>query len=79
MNTTDFLNKGTFCCGYCGYPTDCEGNPLATIPEGFDNAVAENVHGNCCAAQVQHENEGRIVTREMAVDAGMPDIEGMQY
>lgn len=68
-----------FCCGYCGQPTDKEGVPLKEVPTNFDNAKAEMVHGICCAGQAQHEQESRIVTRDMAIDAGMPEIEGMQY
>ena len=67
------------CCGYCGQPTNDKGEPLEFIPDNFDLPKAEMVHGLCCAAQSQHENESRIVTKEMAYDAGMPDVEGMQY
>lgn len=67
------------CCGYCGQPADKNGKPLEVIPEGFDLAKAEMVHGMCCAAQQQYETERRTVTRDMAIDAGMLEIEGMQY
>lgn len=67
------------CCGYCGQPTNENGEPLEVIPDNFDLAKSEMVHGMCCVAQAQHEQESRIVTRDMAHDAGMPEIEGMQY
>ena len=66
------------CCGYCGQPTDEDGIPLNVVPDGFDLAKAEMVDGMCCAAQAAYEQERRTVTRDMALDAGMPEIEGMQ-
>lgn len=68
-----------FCCGYCGQPTDENGKPLKVIPDNFDLAKAEMVHGLCCLVQDQYEDEMRTVTKEMASDAGMPSIEGMKY
>ena len=67
-----------YICGYCGHPADKHGLPLKEIPDDFDIAKADMVHGMCCAAQVNYERERRTVTRDMAVDAGMPEIEGMQ-
>jgi hypothetical protein len=68
-------------CGYCGRRTAKEGEPL-TLAEikqmNVDWDKAEKVHGFCCphgahGAQEQHRG---YVTREMALDAGDPSLEG---
>lgn len=61
-------------CGYCGQPTDETGEPLAL--ENIPVDKAEMVHGLCCAGQAQYESERRMVTLEMAMDAGNPGLEG---
>ena len=68
-----------FCCGFCGQPTDKEGEPIIKVPSDFDMETAKLLVGWCCAGQPEHEIESRTVTKEMAIDAGMPDIGGMQY
>jgi hypothetical protein len=63
-------------CGYCGSPTDEIGNPIhyAQIDQSKDWNTAELTHGICCA--YNFEPRYREVTREMAMDAGFPEIEG---
>lgn len=66
------LDKPLYRCGYCGGCTDSDGNPIDWYDAGWD--TAEPTQGLCCAGQ---DAERRmIVTREMAMDAQMPDIEG---
>jgi hypothetical protein len=69
-------------CGYCGQPTDNLGNviTLKVINQmNVDWDAAEQTHGECCPDQQEQEAQRRIVTAEMARDAGMPEIEGMLY
>lgn len=69
-------------CGYCGQPTTGLGRVLSLdeINAQSDKWTDEElVHGDCCSNQAQHEEESRIVTREMAMDAGDPSLEGSQY
>ena len=65
-------------CGYCGQPTTKEGEPL-TLAEinqmDIDWGKAGQVHGFCCAHGGQEQHRG-YVTREMALDAGDPSLEG---
>jgi hypothetical protein len=65
-------------CGWCGHPTDETGQPVefdsATVEDDYKDAG--KVHGLCCPPpedpwQPQH------ITREMAMDAGDPSMEGM--
>ena len=68
-------------CGYCGQPT-CERGFVLSLEYinnmNVDWDKAELTHGECCAAQQEHENQRQIVTRDMAIDAGDPSLEG-QY
>jgi hypothetical protein len=73
-------NDGVICfrCGCCGQPTDKDGQVLtleAINSMDVDWDKAEKTHGSCC----RHEQEDRRmqVTRDMAMDAGEPDMEGM--
>ena len=65
-------------CGYCGQPTTKEGEPL-TLDEinqmNIDWGKAGQLQGFCCA-QEEQEERGGYVTREMALDAGDPSLEG---
>ena len=67
-------------CGYCGQPTDKDGNPLTAEEcepisvEELDNA--ELVHGYCCLIEYEPEPERMRVTRDMAIDAGDLSLEG---
>lgn len=65
-------------CGWCGQPTDENGKALevkVVKSMGVDWDEAEMVQGICCG----HKGEERQiveVTREMALDAGIPELEG---
>lgn len=61
-------------CGYCGTPTDKDGNPLQEVPEcdGWDEAW--QTHGACCVGE--NPQRQAFVTKEMAIDAGDPSLEG---
>lgn len=69
-----------FRCGYCGQPCTDDGQVLelwqiAVMNPFVDWDHAEQVQGDCC----QHEAQGgRLVevTREMALDACCPEMEG---
>ncbi len=68
-----------FRCGYCGQPTDINGVPLVNwqiaMMEPFVdwNKPTEQTHGNCCG----NSGPERVqVTRDMAIDAGEPEMEG---
>jgi len=61
-------------CGYCGGCTDKDGNTIDWYEDsGWD--TAEQTHGMCCAEK--ETARSTIVTREMAIDAQTPDIDGM--
>jgi hypothetical protein len=68
-------------CGTCGTPTDKDGNPLSIqeanqlTKEQLNLAIL--VQGYCCI----HEEQEKyiIVTREMALDAGDPSLEGQVW
>lgn len=66
-------------CGYCGQPTDIDGNPLSVdecrLLTGDDMDNADLVHGNCCIGE-QQERQKMYVTRDMAIDAGELSLEG---
>jgi hypothetical protein len=67
-----------FRCGCCGQATDESGMNLSfdeVKSMNVDWNKAEMTNGNCCATSEQ-EIYMRQVTREMALDAGCPEIEG---
>ena len=67
-------------CGYCGQPCSENGEVLSLdevkAKSNEEWSSAEQVHGECC---VQEHEQQRFVTREMAMDAGIPEAEGMSY
>lgn len=64
-----------FSCGFCGAPLNADKEQVDT-PEGYDtNAYPHDACGRCQAER----NEPRYVTREMALDAGDPSLEGTQW
>lgn len=76
------MNSKIYRCGWCGHPTDKDGNCLKD--EAFKKAInmiekygdnhTKQVNGECCPP---YEEESKVqVTRDMAHDAGMPEIEG---
>ena len=68
----------TYRCGYCGTPTDEGGTPvsLEKCKELTDEQLnsAELVHGWCCYEEQQDNRV--VVTRDMALDACDPSLEG---
>lgn len=59
-------------CGYCGGCTDKDGNPIDWYEDiGWD--TAEQTQGLCCAVR---DRPTITVTREMAMDAECPEMEG---
>ena len=80
------MNSKIYRCGWCGYPTDKDGNCLAN--EGFEKAKkiidtygdGEHTHlvnGECCPnGDGTHEPQMVQVTKDMATDAQDPSLEG---
>jgi len=69
-------NAITFSCGFCGAPLNADKEQV-DAPDGYDpNAYPHDACGSCMAEQLQPERERMIVTREMALDAGDPSLEG---
>lgn len=72
-------NKKFYRCGYCGIPTNKDGEPL-NLEEckkwESDNAIL--VHGYCCINEILQEQEYQeiIITKDMAIDAGDLSLEG---
>lgn len=67
-------------CGYCGQQADEQGNVLAlwqvaVLNPFVDWENAEQVQGECCRGE--QERQMMQVTREMAMDACEPEMEGM--
>lgn len=73
-----------FRCGYCGQPTNKDGvvltleeiNALNATEEDWN--TAEQTHGECCVHQENAHHYYRV-TKEMAMDAGDPDLEGQLF
>lgn len=69
-------------CGWCGQPCDEHGRVLSADEANVMNAdwdAAEQVYGDCCPNGNRQEHERQIITREMALDAGCPEMEGMEW
>lgn len=71
---TQGADTAAYRCGYCGQPCDSEGEPIEP-GMSLDYDRAEMVQGECCRAE-QMERPRVQVTREMAMDGGMPEMEG---
>jgi hypothetical protein len=73
------LGVGFYRCGYCGQPTDKDGEPLdLEACKTWQEDKAELVHGNCCVHE-QNQRQTIIVTRDMAIDAGDMSLEGQEW
>ena len=74
------VSNSTYRCGWCGQPTDEDGNPLSIeeceklTEEQLNNA--EMVHGDCCRAEQMYNANSMRVIRDMAIDAGDMSLEG---
>lgn len=72
-------------CGWCGHPTDKDGHPLegknldkaTKIIEKYELGIhLDLVNGYCCPNGDQENYRMVQVTREMALDACDPSLEG---
>lgn len=67
-------------CGWCGHPTDRDGEPIQQDPAGYllahQDATEELVQGECCPNGNESDREWVQVTREMAIDGGDRSMEG---
>jgi len=66
-----------YACGFCGCPCDKDGNQLE-IPENYNPNDYELSVCNDCHAK-EEEKSYVIITREMALDAGDPSLEGQRW
>ena len=79
------MNSKIYRCGWCGCPTDESGRNLngitfarvVAIIEKYGDGHTEKTHGDCCIRE-QTEPEAQYVTRDMAIDAGDPSLEGQR-
>lgn len=69
-------------CGWCGSVTKQDGSFISVDElkelkySEKDYNSAEQTHGVCCAQYEQQESNKMQVTRDMAIDAGDPSLEG---
>ena len=78
------MNSKLYRCGWCGFPTKETGECLTGEQfEKADKIIAEYgdghtvlVHGWCCEEEQQKEANRMQVTRDMALDAQDPSLEG---
>lgn len=74
-------------CGYCGAPVNSKAEPLEgeakekaiRILETYGDYRTHKEHGECCVYdEMMRQEQSRMVrvTKDMAHDAGMPEIEG---
>lgn len=76
------MNSKIYRCGWCGHPTDKEGNCLQDeslskairIIETYGDGHTDKVNGWCCPNG--DEPQRMQVTRDMAIDAQDPSLEG---
>ena len=77
------MNSKIYRCGWCGHPTDKDDNCLTDkalekakkIIEKYGDSHTIQVNGECCPPNQTSESMVQV-TRDMASDAGMPEIEG---
>jgi hypothetical protein len=62
-----------YSCGYCGVPLSKEGEML-DAPEGYNANDYE--HSICSSCYNSDDGCRDCVTRDMAIDAGDPSLEG---
>jgi hypothetical protein len=73
------VRRSFYRCGYCGQPTDKDGEPLdLEACKTWQEDKAELVHGNCCVHE-QNQRQTIIVTRDMAIDAGDMSLDGQEW
>lgn len=71
---------GLFHCPLCGAPVDNDGKGFKNIPAWYNpEGFPEGKPHPACLARYEAENASRIVTHDMALDAGIPELEGTEY
>ena len=80
------MNSKIYRCGWCGNPTDADGNELVgdsfkrviqiflTYPD--NNSHTSLTPGHCCRWKEEGHEERMQITRDMAIDAGDLNLEG---
>ena len=72
-------------CGWCGTVTDHNGVPwehlwqILIIASVSNLDQAEQVQGDCCRGEYEYQDQGQYITRDMAIDAGDPSLEGTYF
>lgn len=78
------MNSKIYRCGYCGLPTDWNGDPvmpfdvyarIVNLIEKYGDRHTHKTYGYCCEKEAERENLVQI-TRDMAIDAGDRSLEG---
>jgi len=68
-----------YSCGFCGQPMDKDLNDITDISSGYDpNDYPHDVCATCHYEETRKADR-MLVTREMALDAGMPELEGEYF
>ena len=78
------VNSKFYRCGWCGHPTDKDGNMLHDKPlekakhiiDVYGDSKHTHLVNGCCCPNGNHEPEHIRVTRDMALDAQDPSLEG---
>ena len=76
------MNSKLYRCGWCGLPVQQDGNMLdgtekaIKIIEKYGDRKTHKVNGWCCPSG--DGSQRVIVSREMALDAGDPSLEGQE-
>jgi hypothetical protein len=65
-----------YTCGWCGVPCMRNGKPLNFVLDNWNPHNHEHLVGWCCREEMVAQTQ-QYVTREMALDAGYPEMEGM--
>lgn len=75
------MEKIKFSCGACGCPCDEKGNQLKpeNIPKNYNPDNYKHDWCNNCGHEHFESIDRQYVTREMAIDAGDPNLEGTIY
>lgn len=77
------MNSKIYRCGWCGCPTNENGNGLdatlqkrvISIIEKYGDGHTQKTNGYCCAYEFAEQQKVQI-TRDMAIDAGDRSLEG---
>lgn len=80
------MNSKIYRCGWCGTPTNLNGETLSgeafkkavKILENYGDNKTHKTHGDCCINEQMQASQINYVTRDMAIDAGDPSLEGQR-